>query len=132
MSSLTSDPREVVRRLIDEVMNEGQLAVIAELYTPSLVPGAQRWIAPFRTSFPDLHMEIRELLVVGDRVIGRFWCSGTHLGAWRGYPPTGGRFERIDEVYFFRIVDGRIVHAWGIEDTLARMVQLGLVQLPAK
>ena len=30
------------------------------------------------------------------------------------------------EVYIFRLREGRIVHAWGIEDTLGRLEQLGL------
>ena len=57
---------------------------------------------------------------------GRFRCSGTHLGVWRGRPPTGRRFERVDEVYIFRVRDGRIGEGWGIEDTRSREWQLGL------
>ncbi len=45
---------------------------------------------------------------------------------WLGHPPTGRRFEAIDEVTFFRLSEGRIVSAWGIEDTLGRLEQLGL------
>jgi predicted ester cyclase len=52
--------------------------------------------------------------------------SATHLGAWLGHPPTGRRFEDIDEVYFFRLSEGRIVEMWGIEDTAERLHQLGL------
>ena len=33
--------------------------------------------------------------------------------------------ESVDEVYFFRVVDGRITEAWGLEDTAARERQLG-------
>ena len=58
--------KTVVRRLIAEVLNGGHLAVIDELYAPELVPAARRWIAPFRASFPDVHMEILELLADGD------------------------------------------------------------------
>jgi small multidrug resistance family-3 protein len=32
-------------------------------------------------------------------------CSGTHKGTWCGYAPTGRRFERVDEVYIFRLRD---------------------------
>jgi predicted ester cyclase len=72
-------------------------------------------------------MDIVELVAEGDTVVGRFRCSGTHLGEWLGHPPTGRRFERIDEVYIFRIdAKGRIARAWGIEDTLKRLEQLGL------
>jgi predicted ester cyclase len=118
--------KATIRRLVDQVLNAGQLDVVDELYAPELAPAAKRWIAPFRAAFPDLHMQILELISEGDTVAGRFWCSGTHLGPWRGQPPTGRRFERIDEVGIYRLRDGRIVQAWSLEDTLTRMQQLGL------
>jgi len=120
------DPKSVVRRLIEEVMNRGRLDVIDEIYTPQMAPAARRWIAPFRESFPDVQMEIVELIAEGEKVAGRFRCSATNLGPWRGQPPTGRRFERVDEVYIFRVRDGRITEAWGIEDTRSRERQLGL------
>lgn len=118
--------KDLVRRLVTEVLNGGNLDAIDELYAPALAPGARRWIAPFRASFPDVHMEIVELVAEGDKVVGRFTCSATHLGAWLGHEPTGRRFEKIDEVGIFRIRDGRIVRAWSLEDTLERLRQLGL------
>ncbi len=120
--------KDVVRRLVAEVLNAGRLDVVDELYAPTLAPRAKRWIAPFRASFPDVHMEVVELIAEEDKVVGRFTCSGTHLGAWRGHAPTGRRFQAIDEVYIFRFSDGRIVHAWGLEDTLGRLEQLGLLR----
>jgi predicted ester cyclase len=116
----------VVRRLVDEVFNGGHLQVIDELYAPALASAAKRWIAPFRASFPDVHMELVELIAEGDKVVGRFTCSATHLGTWLGQAPTGRRFERVDEVWIFRFRDGRIVHVWSLEDTLDRLRQLGL------
>ena len=118
--------KAVVRRLVDEVLNGGRLEVIDELYAPELAPAARGWIAPFRASFPDVHMEVVELIAEGDKVVGRFTCSATHLGTWLGQAPTGRRFERVDEVAVFRLRDGRIVHAWSLEDTLGRLRQLGL------
>ena len=118
--------KTVVRRLVDEVLNGGHLEVIDELYDPELVPAVRRWIAPFRASFPDVHMEIVELIAEGDKVVGRFTCSATHLGEWLGQAPTGRRFERVAEVAIFRFRGGKIVHAWSLEDTLSRLQQLGL------
>jgi predicted ester cyclase len=118
--------KATVRRLIAEVLNGGRLDVIDELYAPELAAGARRWIAPFRASFPDVHMEVVELIAEGDKVVGRFRCSATHLGEWLGHAPTGRRFERVDEVSIFRFRDGRIVHAWSLEDSLSRLRQLGL------
>ncbi len=123
---MTERSKDVVRRLVDEVLNAGRLDVVEELYAPSLAAAAKRWISPFRSSFPDVHMEVVELIAEGDKVVGRFKCSGTHLGEWRGHAPTGRRFRAIDEVYIFRFSEGKIVHAWGLEDTLRRLEQLGL------
>ena len=118
--------KATVRRLITEVLNGGRLEAIDELYAPQLAPAARRWIASFRASFPDVHMEVVELIAEGDQVVGRFTCSATHLGEWLGHPPTGRRFERVDEVSIFRMRDGRITQVWSLEDTLERLQQLGL------
>jgi predicted ester cyclase len=118
--------KAIVRRLVAEVLNGGRLEVIDELYAPEVAPAARRWIAPFRASFPDVRMEVVDLVAEGDKVVGRFTCSATHRGAWLGHAPTGRRFERVAEVAIYRFRDGRIVHAWSLEDTLSRLRQLGL------
>src|SRR5262245_13659454 len=87
--------KAVVRRLVEEVLNTGRLEVIDDLFAPALVPDARAWIAPFRASFPDMRMEVIDLIAEGDRVVGRFACSATHLGEWLGHAPTGRRFEAI-------------------------------------
>ena len=107
--------KAVVQRLIDEVLNGGNLDAIDDLYTADQAARAREWIAPFRASFPI--------------VIGRFTCSATHTGTWLNHPPTGRRFTAIDEVNRYRIIDGRIAETWTLEDNLARLTQLGL--LPA-
>jgi SnoaL-like polyketide cyclase len=78
-----------------------------------MAAGARRWIAPFREAFRDVNMEIIELIAEGEKVVGRFRCSATDLGRWRGQPPTGRRFERVDEVYIYRVRDGRITRGVG-------------------
>ena len=119
-----AQPKQIVIRLIEEVMNGGDLDVIEQLFSPEMTSAAKGWIVPFRESFPDAEMKIVELVAEGEKVAGRFRCSGTNLGEWRGKPPTGRRFEDVDEVYFFRVVDGLIAEAWGLEDTIDRLRQL--------
>ena len=118
--------KAVVRRLVGEVLNGGNLDTIDQLYAPDLAAEARAWIAPFLASFPDTRMEIIDLVAEDDRVAARFVCSGTHTGEWLGHAPTGRRFERIDEAGFYRVREGRIVESWGVEDTLRRLEQLGL------
>lgn len=118
--------KDIVRRLVDEVLNEHRLEVINEIFAPELADEVKRWIAPFQVSFPDMRMEVIDLIAEGDRVAGRFTCSATHVGEWLGHSPTGRRFEAIDEVSVFRFRAGRIVESWGLEDNLTRLEQLGL------
>jgi predicted ester cyclase len=118
--------KAIVRRAVDEVLNAGRMEVVDDLYSAEMAPSVKGWIAPFRAAFPDVYMEIVDLIAEGDKVVARFRCSGTHQGEWRGRPATGRRFENVDEVYIFTLRDDRIVAAWGVEDTLTRMRQLGL------
>jgi predicted ester cyclase len=123
---LSAGAKEVVTRLVEEVLNRGRLDLIDELYSPELAPSARKWIEPFRVAFPDVRMETVELVAEGERVVARFRCSGTQLGPWRGREPTGRHMHDIDEVYFFTVRRGRIAEAWGLEDTAKRVRQLGL------
>jgi predicted ester cyclase len=117
--------KAVVRRMVDDVMNAGDLGAIGDIYSPELAPSAREWIEPFLASFSDVHMEVVDLVAERDTVVGRFRCSGTHTAEWQGHPATGRRFEEVDEVYFFELREGRIARAWGLEDGLKRMRQLG-------
>ena len=119
------DRKEIVRRFVDDAVNGGRDELVDELFTEGSVPGVREWFGAFRRSFPDVHMEVAELVADGDTVVGRFECSATHLGDWRGHAPTGRRFEAVDEVYFFTFEGDRIARVWGIEDTLDRFRQLG-------
>ena len=63
-------------RLINEVPNGGNLDLIEDLYAPRVAAGV--WITPFRKSFPDVHMNILQLIAERDRVVGHFTCTPTH------------------------------------------------------
>jgi 2'-5' RNA ligase len=117
--------KQLVRRLVDEVVGRRDEAVLDEIATGPLAEAARRWIGPFREAFPDFTMEIVDLIAEGDKVAAHFKCSGTHRGEWRGRAPTGKRFQGIDEIYIFEVEDGRLHGAVAVEDNLTRMEQLG-------
>jgi predicted ester cyclase len=118
--------KETVHRFIEQAVNGGRDEIIDELFTTDVTGAVREWFGAFRSSFPDVQMETVELVAEGDMVVGRFRCSGTHLGEWRGHGPTGRGFEGVDEVYFFGFSGDRIATVWGLEDTLDRFRQLGL------
>jgi predicted ester cyclase len=127
MSDHVQAHKAIVQRLVDEVLNGGDLDVIDELYSEGEAKAARRWIAPFRRAFPDVHMETVELIAEADTVIGRFTCSATHTGRWLGHDPTGRRFTAIEEVNLYRFRDDKIAETWSLEDNLERLRQLGLL-----
>jgi predicted ester cyclase len=125
---VSEENKALVRRLM-EAINKGNLDVVDELFTPDLARSTKRSFTAFRSAFPDWRMEIAELVAEGDTVVGRFRCSGTNQGEFKGVPPTGKRME-VDEVYFLRVEDGKFVDFWELEDDLTRMRQLGLISSP--
>jgi predicted ester cyclase len=73
-------------------------------------------------------MEVVDVIAEDDKVVGYFRCSGTHRGEWRGHAPTGQRFEGVDEIYIFRVEDGKLASALAaVEDNVTRLRQLGLL-----
>jgi hypothetical protein len=82
--------KQTVVRWVKEVINRGNFAVLEELCTPEAARDVGAWVRPFRDSFPDVHMEVVELVAEGNVVVGRFTCSATHFGRWLGHPPTRG------------------------------------------
>jgi predicted ester cyclase len=116
----------LLRRLIEEVINQGRLEVAEELFSPQLAAAERHGFTAFRAAFSDWHMELVDLVAEDDKVVGRFRCSGTHTGPWLGIAPTGRRFEQVDEVAILRVKDGRFVDYWALEDTAGRLRQLGI------
>lgn len=119
--------KRLVHRLI-EIVNDRDFESIDEVATGQIATDARRWVGPFRDSFPDFQMELLDVIAEDDKVVGYFKCSGTHEGEWRGHAPTGRRFESVDEVYIFRVENGKLASALAVvEDNLTRLTQLGFL-----
>jgi predicted ester cyclase len=119
--------RALVHRLV-EIVNDRNLDALPEVASGQMALEAERWIGPFRDSFPDFQMSVVDVIAEADKVVGHFRCSGTHEGEWRGTPASGRRFEDVDEIYVFRVENGRLESALAVvEDNLTRMRQLGLL-----
>ena len=122
----TEESKALVHRLV-EIVNDRETEALEEVATGDLARRAGDWIGPFLDAFPDFRMEVVEIVAEADKVVGCFRCSGTHEGEWRGVPPSGRRFEGVDEIYVFRVQDGRLSSVIvAVEDNLARMRQLGI------
>jgi steroid delta-isomerase-like uncharacterized protein len=119
-----ADPRTVVRRFLDEVVNasrpESAQELIADDHVLHPVDGSDpvrggpvfaTLIAGIRDSFPDWHNTLEDLVAEGDRVAFRYVEGGTHRGEFDGIPATG-RQVVARGIDIARIADGRIAETW--------------------
>ena len=83
----------------------------------------QFW-AGFFAALPDLTATMEDLVVSGDRVVGRFVYRGTHLGEFMGIPPSGRPVE-MRSIDIWRVADGLFVEHWDELNTLEFFQQLG-------
>src|SRR5918997_3501524 len=118
----------VVRRLIEEVYNRGNLDIADELLAPDYVDhtwppgkyagreGLKRSVAKQLAASSDLHFSIEEQIAEGDKVVTWVIGSGTHdRERFMGLAPTGERMT-MKHVFISRAVEGKIVEEWGVSD----------------
>ena len=72
---------------------------------------------------PDLHWEVKELLLDRDRIAVRAINTGTPVKEWLGVPPSGASFE-IVEYAIYTVRDGKFVHMSALHDAEALQKQL--------
>jgi len=137
---MSEDHEEVMRRFVEEVINNGDFSVLEEVLHPNYVyrsPGQELYgpeslkdlFAAYRTTFPDLNVEIDDLVVSGDKVVISITLTGTHEGDLMGIAATGKQVK-INGMVLSRFEDGKIVEEWELLDQLTMLQQLGIVSLP--
>ncbi len=127
----------VLRRFVDEVVNRGDTSALDELVHTDYVyrsPGEElhgpeglaALFDGYRSAFPDLALEIDDLLVADEATVMTFTITGTHRGDLLGIPATG-RQVRVNGMVRSRFRDGKIAEEWEILDQLSLFEQLGVV-----
>jgi predicted ester cyclase len=133
-----SEPRELVRRLVEDVFNGQRPATAFDVLGPDFVnhnapagsPAGPRGTyeanLAIRHAFPDWTETIEQLLQDDNRVVLYAIGRGTHAGTFMATPPTGRRVE-VGGIAIFRIEGARIVEQWGVVDMLGMLRQIGAV-----
>jgi steroid delta-isomerase-like uncharacterized protein len=84
------------------------------------------WWSTFFTAFPDIKTTMDDLVVGGDRVVGRFTYRGTHSGPLYGVPATGKPIE-MRSIDIWRTANGEFVEHWDELNYLELFQQMGLI-----
>jgi steroid delta-isomerase-like uncharacterized protein len=142
---MSENNKAVVRRLLDEVWNKGNLSLVDELFTPNFEfhdastpdlgrgpESEKKRVTLYRNAFPDLRLTIEDMIAEGETVVTRWTCRGTHKGDLSGIAPTGKQIT-ISGITVGRFANGKIAQGYANWDALGLMQQLGVVpQFAAK
>jgi len=83
----------------------------------------QFWTA-FFSALPDLSATMEDLVMSGDRVVGRFVYRGTHTGELMGIPASGNPVE-MRSIDIWRVEDAMFVEHWDELNLLEVLQQIG-------
>jgi steroid delta-isomerase-like uncharacterized protein len=131
------DNKQAVRRFYDDVVNGRNLDALDELLTPDGVDHtfgsqnpeqAKQFFGMIQQAFPDLRVEVHDVIAEGELVAARVTYTGTHQGEFVGIPATGRK--TTSGVDFFRMQDGRQAEHWGGPDMFSFLTQLGVMPGP--
>jgi steroid delta-isomerase-like uncharacterized protein len=129
------EKKVIIRRLFNEVFNQGNMEVIDELVARDVsgqdaaidetrtIEAFKEVVELFRTAFPDGSYVIHDLIAEGDRVVARWSLTGTHNGTIFDVPPTEKRVT-MNGIIIYHLEDEKIVEYWGEINHLDLMRQL--------
>ncbi len=127
--------KAVVEKLV-RAWNSGRLPEMMQLWDTDMVhhgragslPAAEvgSEMARFIKAFPDIRIDVEDMVAEGDLVSTRLTVTATHSGPYMDVRPTGRRV-RCALMGQLRVKDGKVVEHWGVADTLYLLEQIGLV-----
>ena len=114
--------KAIIRQVIEEVINQGNLSIIDEVFAPTFVDrsspdqspgleGVKGFVSLVRAGLTDLHVEINDLIAEGDKVVIRTTWRGT-IESNPDVMSSGTRQVRRTMIQIFRLADGKIVEEW--------------------
>ena len=138
VTEMSTDYAATARRLYD-LINAGDIEGFGRLLaddfvehevTPGLAPtkdGVLEFFRIQRAAFPDMRMQVEDVVADGEKVVARVRYTGTHQGEFMGMPPSGkGVDAQLIDIFGFGD-DGLLHEHWGVMDALAMMQQIGAV-----
>ena len=122
MSELANQNKALMRRVYEEMWNQGKPVLAVEIFTQPA--GVERFVSQFLASFPDLQHTVEEMIAERDQVAVRFSANGTHIGQWMQFLPTGKTIHYTG-VTIARIAENKIIehHTWWDKAGLLEQVQ---------
>ncbi len=129
--------KALVRRFIEELWGQGDLAVADALLSAEDAAVYKAWVGRVRTGLTDLRAMVEELVAEDDRVVVFWTWEGTHSGVLTGgyvdllvpagrIDPTGKRIT-MTGCFLFRVTGGKLARVRMEGDNFGLFQQLGVL-----
>ncbi|HEX7863013.1 MAG TPA: ester cyclase [Verrucomicrobiae bacterium] len=127
-----------IRTYTDKVWNERNPEAMRDYYSPAYIhhdvsrpdvitlADYQQWARDLVTAFPDLQVQVDDVLAEEGRAVKRWTASGTHQGVLAGIQSTGKKV-RFSGVSCYRVVEWRIAESWYVYDLFGLLKQVGAI-----
>jgi predicted ester cyclase len=136
-----SERKELICRIFDAVINDGDLDAVDDLFTDDFLDHGpmgdmqgrdvfKQLVQQWRDAVPDVHCRVENVIVEGDLAAWTVHTTGTHTGDGLGFPGTGRQFHTVS-ANIGRFRDGRACEHWSEQGMFAMLVQLGVIPMPA-
>ena len=91
--------------------------------------GLRQMLTTMFQAFPDLHIEVEDLIASGDHVVSRAVLTGTHKGSFAGVPATNKKVS-WHGCNVVEVKNGKAIRSRMYADNLSLMRQLGAIPMP--
>jgi steroid delta-isomerase-like uncharacterized protein len=110
------------RQVADDFVEHAEVPGI-----PPTKAGVVQYFRILIAAFPDLRMDVEDVIASGDKAVARVRVTGTHKGEFLGMPATG-KSAAVNLIDITRFGDDRLAREhWGVSDQLALLQQLGAI-----
>lgn len=132
--------KSIYQNYIEEMWHQKNLADAERYFAPDYVDraappmqppgieGAKFIIGFFLNAFPDVRIQLDDMIVEADKLVARLSSHGTHQGEFFGLPPTHKTFDNTG-IHIVRFAGDKMVEHWANNDDLGLLRQIGA--LPA-
>jgi predicted ester cyclase len=103
-------------------------SVIHHGYSSRIRPGLtglKEHYANLFKGFPDLTVDIDDIIAEGEKVAHRFTFRGTHRGEFLGIPPTGN-LVTAPGMQMNLFSSGKCIEVWSVHDSFRFLSQIGV------
>jgi len=132
--------KRIARQFYENVINKADYALASQILAnnfwdhgdppdqPKGVEGLKQFLSMITTAFPDIQVEIEDMLADENTVAVRLKVSGTQKGVLMGTIPPSGKHAVWSGMDFLKISEGKIVERWSVRDLLGLMQQIGAIK----